>query len=110
MFFSRPNFVLPAEPWTISIAAKRTLLAARVFANAVPAGTMASRSGTATVAPMPRNTVRREMCFFVMNMGGGSSDCRSLRSVVVLVRSAVSAALIWNAALLTTLRKKADMR
>jgi hypothetical protein len=27
---------------------------------------MASRNGSAMVTPMPRRTVRREMCFFVM--------------------------------------------
>jgi hypothetical protein len=58
--------VAPAEPCTISIAATRTLPAA-VFANAVLAGTIASMSGNAIVTPMPRRTVRREMCFLVRN-------------------------------------------
>src|SRR6266540_7101338 len=46
----------------------RRIFAAAVFAHAVCAGTIASRNGSATVAPMPPRTVRREMCFFVMNM------------------------------------------
>src|SRR5690606_25811240 len=33
-----------------------------------PAGFIASRRGSAIQAPAPRSTVRRERCFFVMNM------------------------------------------
>ena len=68
MFFSMPIFVLPAAPWTISMAAKRTWLAA-ACARAARAGTIASRNGKATVTPMPRRTSRRESCFFAMNIG-----------------------------------------
>jgi hypothetical protein len=57
--------VAPAEPCTISIAARRTLPAA-VLANTVRAGAIASRNGSAIVTPMPRRTVRREMCFCVI--------------------------------------------
>jgi hypothetical protein len=32
------------------------------------AATIESSSGSATDAPMPRNTVRRDRCFFVMNI------------------------------------------
>ena len=32
------------------------------------AGTIASSIGSAIVTPTPRSTVRRERCFFVMNM------------------------------------------
>jgi hypothetical protein len=39
-----------------------------VFAQARLAGTIASRNGSATEAPMPRSRVRREMCLFVMNI------------------------------------------
>src|SRR5688572_26710673 len=42
--------------------------AAAVLASAVRAGTIASRKGSATVAPMPRRTVRRERCFLVRYM------------------------------------------
>src|SRR5436309_14616333 len=41
---------------------------AAVCASAVAAGTIASRSGNASVAPAPRRIVRREMCFLDMNM------------------------------------------
>ena len=41
---------------------------AAVCASSVAAGTMASRSGRASVTPVPRRKVRREMCFFAMNM------------------------------------------
>jgi hypothetical protein len=41
---------------------------APVFAQARRAGTIASRNGSATEAPMPRSRVRREMCLFVMNI------------------------------------------
>ena len=37
-----------------------------------PAGTMASRNGKATVAPMPRRNVRRGICFRVMKSTGVS--------------------------------------
>ena len=36
--------------------------------NAVSAGTIASSNGSATAAPMPRSTVRREMDFLVTIM------------------------------------------
>ena len=42
--------------------------AAGVFANATPAGRIASSSGSAMQLPAPRNTVRRERCFFAMNI------------------------------------------
>ncbi len=41
---------------------------AGVFAHATAAGFIASSSGSAIVAPTPFNIVRRERCFFVMNM------------------------------------------
>ena len=70
-FFSRPNLVAPADPCTISMAARRTLPAA-VLANTVRAGTIASNIGNAIVTPMPRSTARRDMCFLVMNSIGCS--------------------------------------
>src|SRR6186713_2656697 len=42
--------------------------AAAVCARAVPAGIIASSSGSAIVTPAPRRKVRRDKCFFVMNM------------------------------------------
>ena len=59
--FVAPIAVAPAEPCTISMAASRTFPDA-AFA-AAPAGTMASRNGSATVTPRPFRAVRREMCF-----------------------------------------------
>src|SRR5919197_537428 len=43
---------------------------AAVCASAVAAGTIASSSGSASVAPAPFKTVRREMCFLVRNING----------------------------------------
>src|SRR5206468_8847269 len=45
-----------------SSAAARTVLD-----QSPPAGVIASRNGSATVAPSPRNTVRRGRCFPVTN-------------------------------------------
>src|ERR1700761_8650655 len=42
---------------------------AAVAASAVLAGTIESRSGRNTDAPIPRNTVLRDRCRFVLNMG-----------------------------------------
>src|SRR6185503_413273 len=42
--------------------------AAAVCANAVPAGIIASSSGSAIVAPAPFNTVRRDKCLRVRNI------------------------------------------
>src|SRR5207244_8860462 len=41
---------------------------AAVCANAVPAGTIASSNGSASVMPAPLRNARRGMCFFGMNM------------------------------------------
>ncbi len=69
MFLSRPIFVLPAAPCTCSMQERRIFPAAAVFAHTVRAGTIASRNGSAIVTPIPRRTVRRETCFFVMIIG-----------------------------------------
>src|SRR5471032_2162089 len=67
-FFFAPMAVLPAQPWTISMAMRRCLAdPATVPAHAVRAGTIASRTGSATVTPIPFRTARRERCFFVRN-------------------------------------------
>src|ERR1051325_7937929 len=41
---------------------------AAVCDKAVDAGIMASNNGSPTATPAPRRNVRRERCFFVMNM------------------------------------------
>src|SRR5216110_3503438 len=64
-----PNAVLPADPWTISSATKRSFLPeSAAFANTERAGTIASRNGSATAAPMPRSTVRRDIVLFEINI------------------------------------------
>src|SRR5688572_359776 len=57
--------IAPCGKYTNSI---RGVALAAVAASAVPAGSMASNSGSAIVAPMPRRNVRRFRCFFEMNM------------------------------------------
>src|SRR6266849_3464621 len=47
---------------------KRFTGLAEVLARAESAGTMLSMSGSASVAPMPRRTVRRGMAFLAMNI------------------------------------------
>src|SRR5205809_7801033 len=65
-----PITVLPADPWTISMHTSRVFdpPAADALRVHAPAGSIASRTGRATVTPMPLRTVRREMCFLVMCM------------------------------------------
>src|SRR5690606_6582517 len=60
--------------------------AAAVCASAVAAGTMASRKGSATLAPRLRSTWRRERCFLVMNMAvpPGSSSVVERQAVAAL--------------------------
>ena len=50
-----------------------------MFWEAVSAGTIASSSGKATVAPMPRSTVRREIAFLVTIMSVTSLLTRDQR-------------------------------
>src|SRR5260370_41480441 len=50
--------------------ARRVFGDAAVLDNGVCAGTIESSSGNASDAPQPRRTVRREICFLVMNMPG----------------------------------------
>src|SRR6266568_1744867 len=57
-----------AIPWGTKQPTNRGFGLAAVCANAVAAGTMASRNGSASAAPAPRRTVRRGMCFLVINM------------------------------------------
>src|SRR4051812_41042120 len=65
-----PHSFAPAAPWTISMQTSRVRsseAARAVFDHRPPAGTIASRNGSATAAPSPRSTARRGMCFPVMN-------------------------------------------
>src|SRR5688572_17380168 len=52
----------------MKLAMKRGFGRAAVCARAVAAGTMASRSGRASVTPAPRSTVRRDRYLLVRNM------------------------------------------
>ena len=47
---------------------RRVFGLAAVFLKGVCAGNMDSRKGNAIVTPAPRKNVRRQRCFFVMNM------------------------------------------
>src|SRR5918993_777311 len=60
-------------------ASRCGVLPATVCPHATPAGLMASSNGNAIAAPAPFSTVRRETCFFVMNMSL-SLLCRCLRN------------------------------
>ena len=65
----RRSACCPPRRAPCSMQASRVLPAAAGLASSVRAGTIASRNGSATVAPMPRRTVRREMCFLVRYIG-----------------------------------------
>src|SRR3990167_920062 len=69
---------------------------AAVWASAVRAGIMASSSGSAIVAPTPRSTVRRDRCFFVMNIVAllGNCSCIALTRAS-LPSSAIAPALLY---------------
>jgi len=60
-----PMAVLPADPCTISMATSRTF---RPAASARRAGSIASSRGSASVAPAPLRTARRDRCLLVMYM------------------------------------------
>src|SRR5579862_4267999 len=82
-----PIGVAPAEPCTISMHARRVRVeaAAAVFLNGATAGAIASRNGSDSVTPIPRRTVRREMCFFVrciLSPGSATSFCCDSGGVV----------------------------
>src|SRR5690349_12218775 len=64
---------LRATPFGMYTNPRRRSGRAAVWASATPAGTIASSSGNASAAPIPRNTVRRSRAFFVMNMLGVTS-------------------------------------
>src|SRR5262249_49946553 len=101
MFFSIPYFVLPADPCTISTQVMRVLGFAVCAVTAVGiAGIIDSRKGSATAAPAPRSTVRREMCFLVMN----------ILMLLIPYNQLLSARLIWNAVLLAIPRMYDEKR
>ena len=62
------------------------------------AGTIASSSGSASVMPVPRRTVRREMCFLVINIKAAFSYYRAARSRLL---SPAVFMFIWNGGLFT---------
>src|SRR5262245_43601921 len=66
IFFSAPNLVAPADPWTISRHAKRICFPS-VLAACDMAGNIDSNTGNANATPVPWRNVRRERCFFVIN-------------------------------------------
>src|SRR5579864_2477601 len=57
-----------AAPCGTKIPVKRVFGLAAVLRNRVCAGIMESSSGKAKATPAPRKTVRRDMCFLVMNI------------------------------------------
>ena len=67
---SAPTFVGVQKPGLsprgTKTTPKRVSGFAAVWAMGVIAGAIASRNGRATVAPMPRKTARREICFFML--------------------------------------------
>src|SRR5207247_1235026 len=67
---------------------KRLIGLALVAARAVNAGTMLSRSGSASVPPRPRRTVRRDKAFFVTIMLRPSSFLSCLRARPRQIRAA----------------------
>src|SRR5947208_10314932 len=88
-------------PFGTYMSPNRLMGFAAVFAMAESAGIMLSSSGSATAAPNPRSTVRREICFFVMNMA--ISFLRYLSVALADWRAAPSdAVLIVNGTLLMT--------
>src|SRR4029079_11049785 len=64
--FVAPQLLHPGRPCTSSMQISRVRSVAAALAATRPAGTIASRKGSATVAPMPRRNVRRGKCFPVM--------------------------------------------
>ena len=73
---SQSFMIMPLGTYT---APKRLIGLAAVFSTAVRAGTIPSSSGNATVTPMPRSTVRRDIFFFVIIIGPVSSSVGDLR-------------------------------
>src|SRR6185436_8336329 len=64
-FFRAPISELPAEPCTISTQIRRIFRSAARSPR--PAGAIASRNGSAIVAPTPLRTARRDRCVRVRN-------------------------------------------
>ena len=66
-------------PFGTYITPNRVIGVAAVFWSAVKGGTIASSSGKASVAPMPRRTVRRGIAFLVISMGAPTCLAEALR-------------------------------
>src|SRR5688572_11463520 len=74
-FCVAPHSWQPPAPWTCSMQIRRVLSsAAAVVDQGRPAGAIAFRNGSPTVAPTPRTKVRRGMCLPVMKFIGASWD------------------------------------
>src|SRR6266508_3318760 len=85
-FFLMPMAALPADPCTISMHTRRIFLFAAAARRTLRAGTIASRNGSARVAPMPFRTVRRGSCLFVMYIASVSFACVLTRGAVGCLR------------------------
>ena len=91
---------------------RRTGFAA-VRAAAESAGTIASSSGRARVAPTPLRNVRRARCFFVMIMGSVSLPKGGLQreaTTAAAGASPVGGRRIWNGVLFTMPRTMDEKR
>src|SRR5215813_4599061 len=67
-----PSFMVQcpgSQPCGLKMPTNRgTFAAASALAEGTKAGNIESSNGSANVTPAPRRNVRREMCFFVMNI------------------------------------------
>src|SRR5262249_6214102 len=67
-----PSFMVQcpgSQPCGLKMPTNRgTFAAASASAEGTKAGNIESSNGSANVTPAPRRNVRREMCFFVMNI------------------------------------------
>ncbi len=88
-------------PFTTYITPNRLIGAAAVRACAVSAGIIPSRSGNASVAPMPRRTVRRGIAFLVMIMSS---------ALLLLIGRRPACLVIVKGVLRTMARMIADQR
>src|SRR5688500_10618463 len=77
---------LGRSPIGTKMAPKRRVGAPAVLTDAVSAGTIASSSGSASVAPIPRSIVRRDNAFFVTNISGSSAPSKGCPTVRLVGR------------------------
>ena len=99
-----------AIPFGTKMAWKRRTGLAAGRASADTPGAIASRNGSATVAPTPRRTVRRDKGFAVMMLMPLMSVLMSARSRPRRLNRHSAARLIRNAGLSTTPRMIDDQR